>query len=56
VNEVQIYCHACDGTGYLLAKKWPEHTVIREVCPECDGKKHVNAKGYSDKEEEIGLQ
>ena len=37
----KIFCHTCDGIGWISEKRYLDGKTIDVVCPECDGKRYV---------------
>ena len=48
--KVKIFCHSCNGLGYIYEKKYHENKTptqslsIKVLCPECDGDKYVEVE------------
>lgn len=39
--KVKVFCHSCNGNGYVEDKAYPSAEVIKILCPECEGQKYV---------------
>ena len=40
-EPLKVFCHMCDGDGYVEEATYPSRKVIRVTCPECNGRKWV---------------
>jgi DnaJ-class molecular chaperone len=43
-ESIKIFCHTCDGLGWITEKSYPSGKAVDVVCPECFGKKYVRAE------------
>lgn len=36
-----VFCHTCDGAGYVWEKEFPDGLGVKAVCPECRGAGYI---------------
>jgi len=36
-EKVKIFCHSCEGDGYVIEHEYLTNDEVRVKCPECDG-------------------
>jgi hypothetical protein len=36
-EKVKIFCHCCEGLGLVDEDGYPDHHVVKAICPECNG-------------------
>jgi len=41
-DKIKIYCHSCDGKGFVEEKEYPNAKIVKVVCPECNGQKFIH--------------
>jgi DnaJ-class molecular chaperone len=52
-RNIKIFCHSCEGKGYVTEKAYPSGKTVQVVCPECNGEGYVDDILY-EKEENTG--
>lgn len=48
MTRIKIFCHSCEGKGYVEEHLYPSGAVVKTVCPECNGEKFVHDELYEE--------